>query len=147
MCIPAIEHAGVALLVMPELWRVSRAALHIRTATAPSTTTSRPISTAAVPAKAAPHPSSPFVPVSPLLLTTTPSLPARQPGLETLLAFHRRSYGRRSDTGRSAGRLAVFPHSSKQRGGTEERVEAIDARLQSSGSRRLIGSRLRSKSP
>src|SRR4051812_22028371 len=87
MSIPAIEDAGVALPVLPELWRLSRASLHIRTATAPSTTTSRPISTAAVPAKAAPHPSSPFVPVSPLLLTTTPSLPARRPGLETLLAF------------------------------------------------------------
>src|SRR3954470_9980308 len=110
MSIPAIEEVGVALPVLPELWRLSRASLHIRTATAPSTTTSRPISSAAVPAKAAPHPSSPFVPVSPLLLTMTPSLPARRPGLETLLGFHRRSYGRGSDTGRSAGRLAAFPH-------------------------------------
>src|SRR3954465_14052048 len=94
MSIPGIEDVGVALLVLPESLRVLRASLHIRIATAPRTTTSRPIRIAAVPARAPPHPRSRFVPVPPLLLTMPPSLPARQPGLVDAARLHRRVSGR-----------------------------------------------------
>src|SRR5436305_619229 len=98
MSIAGVADVPAASLVLAASWRLLRASLHIRIATAPSTTTNRPINIAAMYAKAVVHP-SPCVPGLPLLLTMPPSFPARQPGWETLLGFHHRLSGHGSDTG------------------------------------------------